>query len=144
MGPTVLAFLLLLSRADPRLLGPFGNEMALQPKEDTMATAAVFCAFLAPFIALIAGLALVTFSPLKRASRPRKLFWVALFVGGITALGWAPMLLSSSIGLWPYVGVLVVSSLYQGIVIVFVSAEMLTDQLSDKPASRSLRPHKVY
>jgi hypothetical protein len=103
--------------------------------------AAVFCAFLAPFVALIAGLALVTFSQLKRASLRKKLFLVALFVGGITALGWAPMLLSSSISLWAYVCVLAVSSFYQAGVILFVSAEMLTDKMIDEPAHSSLRPH---
>jgi hypothetical protein len=103
--------------------------------------AAVFCAFLAPFVALIAGLALVTFSPLKRASRCKKLFLVALFVGGITALGWAPMLLSSSIGLWAYACVLGISSFYQAAVIFFVSAEMLTEKMIDEPAHTSLRPH---
>jgi hypothetical protein len=103
--------------------------------------AALFCAFLAPFVALVAGLALVTFSPLKRASGRKKLFLVALFVGGITALGWAPMLLSSSIGLWAYVCVLGISSFYQAVVIFFVSAEMLTEKMIDEPAHRSLRPH---
>lgn len=106
-----------------------------------MAAAAVFCAFLAPFVALVAGLALVALSPLKRASRFKKLFLVALFVGGITALGWAPMLLSSSIGLWAYVCVLGISSFYQAVVIFFVSTEMLTEQMNDQPARRSLRVH---
>jgi hypothetical protein len=108
-----------------------------------MAAAAVFCAFLAPFVALIAGLALVTFSPLKRGSRLKKLSLVALFVGGITALGWAPMLVSNSIGFWAYVWVLGISSIYQSAVIFFVSTEMLTDNMSDEPAHRSLRPHKI-
>ena len=108
-----------------------------------MAAAAVFCAFLAPFVALIAGLALVTLSPLGRASRLKKIFLVALFVGGVTALGWAPMLLSSSIGLWAYVCVLTISSFYQAVVIFFVSTEMLSDKLNEKPRHRSLRPHKV-
>jgi hypothetical protein len=108
-----------------------------------MAAAAVFCAFLAPFAALVAGLALVTFSPLRRASRLKKIFLVALFVGGVTALGWAPMLLSSSIGVWAYVCVLAISSFYQAVVIFFVSTEMLSDKLNDEPRHRSLRPHKV-
>ena len=108
-----------------------------------MAAAAVFCAFLAPFVALIAGLALVTLSPLRRASRLKKIFLVALFVGGVTALGWAPMLLSSSLGVWAYVCVLAVSSFYRAVVIFFVSTEVLNDKLNDKPRHRSLRPHII-
>jgi hypothetical protein len=109
-----------------------------------MAAAAVFCAFLAPFVALIAGLALITFSPLKQSSRAKKLILIALFVGGVTAIGWAPILLSKSIGLWAYIGVLGVSSVYQAVVILFVSAEMLTEQMIEEPVRGSLRPHKVF
>jgi hypothetical protein len=97
-----------------------------------MAVAAVFWAFLAPFVALIAGLALVTFSPLKRASRPKKLFLVALLVGGISALGWAPVLLSSSIGVWLSLCVLVISSFYETVVILFVSGEVLSEKMADE------------
>jgi hypothetical protein len=116
----------------------------LNLKEDTMAAAAVFCAFLAPFVALIAGLTLITFSPLKRVSRAKKLLVLLFFVGGITALGWAPIVVSSSIGLWAYVSVLAISSLYQAIVILFVSAEMLTEKLIDEPARSSLHPSPGY
>jgi hypothetical protein len=117
---------------------PHGIPIALRcPKENTMAAAAIFCAFLAPFFALIVGLALVTFSRLKRAPRSRKFFSTALFVAGITALGWAPVLLTSNIRLWPYIGVLVLSGLYQAVVIIFVSAEMLSDNILEES------PHKT-
>jgi hypothetical protein len=103
-----------------------------------MAIAAVFCAFLAPFFALIVGLALATFSPLKRASGAKKFFTTALFVAGITALGWAPLLLSSNLGWWTYAGVLALSSLYQAMVILFVSADMLSGNIISEASGRAL------
>jgi hypothetical protein len=108
-----------------------------------MAAAAVFCAFLAPFAALIAGLALITFSSLKRASKAKQFFFMALFVGGITASGWAPILLSRSIGLGPYLTVVILSSMYQAIVVIFVSAEMLSEKLTDQGTRPPLRPQKA-
>jgi hypothetical protein len=109
-----------------------------------MAAAAVFWAFLAPFVALIAGLAVVTFSPLKWASRPKKLFLLTLFIGGITALGWAPVLLSSTMEFWLFLCVLVISSFYETVVILFVSAEMLAENITDEPAHRSLRARRTF
>jgi hypothetical protein len=109
-----------------------------------MATAAVFWAFLAPFVALVAGLTLVTFSSLKRRSRGKKLLLVGLFVGGITALGWAPLLVSSSIAVWLFVSVLVVSSFYEAVVILFVWADILNEKMTEESPDRALRTRKDY
>jgi hypothetical protein len=104
-----------------------------------MGVAAIFCAFLAPFFALIIGLALATFSPLKRSSGTKKFFTTALFVAGITALGWAPLLLSSNLGWWTYAGVLALSSLYQAMVILFVSTDMMDGSIIREAPVRALR-----
>jgi hypothetical protein len=109
-----------------------------------MEAAAVFCAFLAPFVALIAGLAFVTFSPLKRVCQPKKLLLTGLIVGGISALGWAPILLSRSIGLWLYLGVIGIIILYGMGVILFVSADVLPEKMVDEPADKSLRAQYYY
>jgi hypothetical protein len=109
-----------------------------------MAVIAVFWAFLAPFVALIAGLALVTFSPLKQGARPKKLVLIGLFVGGITALGWAPVLLSSSIGFWPFLCVLVICSFYETLVILFVSGEVLAEKMANEGADGFLRQHSIF
>jgi hypothetical protein len=101
--------------------------------------AAVFCAFLAPFFALIAGLALVTFSAPKRVCRPKKLLSTGLIVGAILALGWAPILLSRTISVWLYVGVIGIIILYEMAVILFVSAYVLPEKMVDEPADKSLR-----
>lgn len=116
----------------------------LEPEEDIIEAAAVFCAFLTPFVALITGLALVSFTPLKQVPQPKKLLLTGLLVGGITALGWGPTLLLSSIGLWVYLGVVVISIIYGTVVIFFVSAEVLTEKMIDEPAHRSLRAQYNY
>jgi hypothetical protein len=114
-----------------------------------MEIAAVFIAFLTPLFALIAGLALVTFSSLKSACPPRKLVWTGLFLGLISALGWVPALLSSAIGLWIYLGVVGASALCGSMLILFVTAgfvttDVLTEKLVDEPAHRSLRAQYDY
>jgi hypothetical protein len=76
---------------------------------------------------------------LKRSSGTRKFFTTALFVAGVTALGWAPLLLSSNLGWWAYAGVLALSSLYQAMVILFVSADMLDGSIISEAPVRALR-----
>jgi hypothetical protein len=95
-------------------------------REGHMEVAAVFIAFLTPLCALVAGVALVTFSSLKSACPIRKLMSSALFIGVISALGWAPALLSSSVGLWIYLGVVAASALGGSVLILFVTAESVT------------------
>jgi hypothetical protein len=109
-----------------------------------MEAAAILCAFLAPFVALIAGLALVTFSPLKRAYQPKKVLLIALFVGSMSAVGWAPLLMTSGIGLWIYLGVIATSSLYATAVICFVCTEVLIEKTMDEPRHRALRARYNY
>lgn len=109
-----------------------------------MEIAAVFIAFLAPFFALIAGLALATFSPLKRVSQSKKLFWTGLCAGAFTGLGWTPILLTGGIRTWVYFGVVAISILYGGLIILFVTSEILPDKMRDEPTDRSLRAQQGW
>jgi hypothetical protein len=115
-------------------------------KGDIMEIAAVFIAFLAPFFALIAGLALVTFSPLKRVSQPKKLLLTGLSAGGCTALGWTPVLLTGGIRTWVYLAVVGISILYGTLIILFVTSEILPEKMTDEPADGSLRAqhHHIF
>jgi hypothetical protein len=112
--------------------------------EEIMEAALVFSAFLAPFVALIAGMGLVTFSPLKRVSQPKKLLLTGLFVGAITGLGWAPVLLTGTISIWVYLGVVGVSFTYGTLISLLAYSEMLPEKMTDEPADRSLRDQYNY
>jgi hypothetical protein len=99
----------------------------------------VFFAFLAPFASLIVGLALVTFSALKEVSQPAKLLLTGLCVGGITALGWTPILSTGTISKWAYLGVVGISFIHGILISLLTYSETVTEKMIDAPTDKSLR-----
>jgi len=144
MAAKSLAFRLLLRWFERDSAAVSRTKIVPNLKGDIMEAVAVFIAFLAPFFALIAGLTLVTFAPLKRDAEAKKFSLTGLSVGGITALGWAPILLSGGISPWLYLGAVAIFLIFGTLIIMFVSSEMLTEKNIDEPTDNDLRARYDY
>jgi hypothetical protein len=99
----------------------------------------VFFGFLASLFGLIAGFALVTFTPAKQVTQPTRLFLTGFCVGGIAALGWSPMVVSGEVSTLAYliiVGILVVCG---ALISLLGSSKAFTVKMIDEPVDRSDR-----